>query len=385
MAISLFSKGLSISAASSSTSAPLVCKLQKSLYGLRQASRQWYVKLSHALCSRGYSYSFNDYSLFVKGSPRSFTALAVYIDDIILTGNDANEISALKQFLHAQFKIKDLGQLRYFLGIEISYFPSGLLLNRKKFVSDLFSEYKYEDVSPVACPLELYEKLSADSGEVLDKPESFRSLVGKLLFLTHTRPDICFAVQHLSEFLKCPRVPHMSDALHILRYLKGTLDIGFFYSNDSDLTVSAYRDSDCSACVDTRRSVTGFCSLLGESLIGWKSKKQPVVSLSSAEAEYRAISKVVAELTWMVRLLSDLHVPVSLPIFVFCDNQVAIHIAKNPVIHKCTKHIEVDFHFIRSKLGEGLIHLDHVSTFKQLADILTKPLPSRVIINSFPS
>nr|XP_016492446.1 PREDICTED: uncharacterized mitochondrial protein AtMg00810-like [Nicotiana tabacum] len=258
--------GLSLSAASSSTSAPL-----------------------------GYSHSFTDYSLFVKGSPGSFTALVVYVDDIILTGDNATEISALKQFLHTQFKIKDLGQLYYFWGIEISYFPSGLLLNQKKFVSDLLSEYKCEDVSPVACPLELHEKLSADSGEVLDKPEFFRSLVGKLLFLTHTRPDICFDVQHLSQFLKCPRVPHMFVALHILRYLKYTLDIGLFYSNDSDLTVSAY----------------------GESLIGWKSKKQPVVSLSSTEAEYRAISKVIGELTWMVRLLSDLHVPVSLPISVF--------------------------------------------------------------------
>ncbi|XP_019223351.1 PREDICTED: uncharacterized protein LOC109205130 [Nicotiana attenuata] len=275
--------------------------------------------------------------LVEEGSPGSFTTLDVYVDDIILTGDDATEISDLKQFLHAQFKIKDLG----------------LLLNKKKSVSDLLSEYKCEIVSLVACPLELHEKVSADSGEILDKPESFWSLVVKLLFLTHTRPDICFVVQHLSQFLKCPRVPHMSAALHILRYFKGTLDIGLFYSN-----------SDWAACVDTRRSITGFCNFLGESLIGWKSKKQPVVSLSSTKAEYRAISKVVAELTWMVRLLSDLHVPVSLLISVFCDNQAAIHIAKNPVFHERTKHIEVDCHFILSKLGEGLIQLGHVSTSK---------------------
>ncbi|XP_019242470.1 PREDICTED: uncharacterized protein LOC109222582, partial [Nicotiana attenuata] len=219
--------GLSVTTASSSSSPPLVCRLQKSLYVLRQASRQWYAKLSQALYSRGYAHSLNDYSLFIKGS-------------------------------------------------------SG---NMKKFISDILKEFDCLEVASVVCPLDLNSKLKA--GDLLTQPERYRSLVGKLLFLTHTRPDICFRVQHLSQFLQSPRVPHMAAALHMLRYLKGIFDLGLYYSNSSDFTVSAYSDSDWAACPDTRRSVTGFCVFLGDSLISWKSKKQPVVSLSSAEAEYK--------------------------------------------------------------------------------------------------
>ncbi|XP_059294797.1 uncharacterized mitochondrial protein AtMg00810-like [Lycium ferocissimum] len=222
--------------------------------------------------------------------------LAVYVDDIILTGNDSSEISALKQFLDAQFRIKDLGLLNYFLGIEILYHSSGVLLHQKKFVYDLITEFGCTDVSSVVSPLELCVKLQSDSGDILPTPESYRSLIGKLNFLTHTRPDLCFAVQHLSQFLKTPRVPHMSAALHVLRYLKGTHDMEVFLTNSPDFSLQAYCDSDWASCPESRRSVSGFCVSLGGSFISWKSKKQAVVSLSSAEAEYRAMSKVVAEL-----------------------------------------------------------------------------------------
>ncbi|XP_019262146.1 PREDICTED: uncharacterized protein LOC109239984 [Nicotiana attenuata] len=192
--------------------------------------------------------------------------------------------------------------------------------------TDLLHEYNCSDVSSVVSPLELNNKLHADVGDVLPTPEKYRSLIGKLL------------------------LPHMSAALHLLRYLKRTADIGLFYSDPSDLSVHAYSDGDWVAYPDTRKSISDYCIFIGDSLIGWKSKKQPVVSLSSAEAEYRAMSKVVAELT-------------------------SIHIAKNPVFHERTKHIEVDCHFIRNKLLEGLIQLQHVPTDQQLDDVFTKPLP----------
>ncbi|XP_015087155.1 uncharacterized protein LOC107030371 [Solanum pennellii] len=340
----------------SSTSAPLVCKLLKSLYGLRQASRQWYAKLSQALQSRGSTHSFNDYSLFTKGSGDSLVVLAVYVDDIVLTGPNSVEISALKQFLHHQFKIKDLGLLNCFLGIEVLYTPSGVLLHQ-----------------PV-CPLELHEKLQAGIGDSLPNPEVYRCLIRKLNFLNHTRPDLSFAIQHLSQFMHSPCVPHMKAALHILIYLKGTSDFGLFLNNSQDLALKVFCDSDWGACPDIRRSVTGFCFLLGGSLISWKSKKQPVVSLSSAEAEYRALSKAVAEVSWLTRLLGDFSLPDLSHVPIFCDNQAAIHIAKNPVFHERTKHIELDCHFVRDKLVAGLVSLHHTSTASQLADILTKSL-----------
>ncbi|XP_019244384.1 PREDICTED: uncharacterized protein LOC109224252 [Nicotiana attenuata] len=300
------------------------------------AFRQWYAKISHALCSRGNFHSLNDYSLFIRRSGGSTVLLAVYVDDIILTGDDLEEISALKLFLDNQFKIKDLGVLNYFLGIEVAYLPSGILLHQRTFIRDLLHDCNCDMLSHVTCPMDLNSKLKAAMGDPLPSPDTYRSLVGKLNFLTHTRPDLCFAVQHLSQFMQAPCTSHMKVALHLLRYLKG------------------------------------------DSLIGWKAKKQPVVSLSSAEAEYRALSKVVAELTWVVRLLSDFGVAVSYVVPVFSDNQAAIHIAKNPVFHEQTKHIELDCHLVRNKLGDGLISLHHVPTTSQLADIFTKPLTGAI-------
>ncbi|XP_019253864.1 PREDICTED: uncharacterized protein LOC109232553 [Nicotiana attenuata] len=366
--------GLSVSP-SSSTSPPLVCKLLKSLYGLRQDSRQWYAKLSQTLCSRGYSHSLNDYSLFTRGSGSSLVIFAVYVDDIILTGTDLSEISSLKGFLHEQFRIKDLGSLNYFLGIEVLYCDSGVLLHQKKFTHDLLESFDSSASSVVVCPLTINEKLKASVGDLLPKPEEYRCLVGKLNFLTHTRPDISFAVQHLSQFLQSPRIPHMQAALYLLRYLKGTSDFGLFFSHSPDLGLRVYCDSDWASCADSRRSVTGFCVFLGDCLVSWKSKKQPVVSLSSAEAEYRAMSKAAAEVTWLSRLLSDFGLSSSARVSLFCDNQAALHIARNPVFPERTKHIELDCHFIRGKIGDGLISLAHVSSAAQVADILTKALP----------
>ncbi|XP_019225022.1 PREDICTED: uncharacterized protein LOC109206638 [Nicotiana attenuata] len=311
--------GLTVSP-SSSTSPPLVCKLLKSLYGLRQASRQWYAKLSQALCSRGYSHSLNDYSLFTRSSGSSLVILAVYVDDIILTGTDLSEISSLKGFLHEQFRIKDLGSLNYFLGIEVLYCDSGVLLHQKKFTHDLLESFDSSASSAVVCPLTINEKLKASVGDLLPKPEEYRCLVGKLNFLTHTRPDISFAVQHLSQFLQSPRIPHMQAALHLLRYLKGTSDFSLFFSHSPDLGLRVYCNSDWASCADSRRSVTGFCVFLGDCL-------------------------------------------------------AALHIARNPVFHERTKHIGLDCHFIRGKIGDGLISLAHVSTAAQVADILTKALP----------
>nr|XP_016442732.1 PREDICTED: uncharacterized mitochondrial protein AtMg00810-like [Nicotiana tabacum] len=330
---------------SCSSSAPLVCKLLKSLCGLRQASRQWYAKLSQAPCSRGYSHSLNDYSLFTRGSGSSLVILVVYVDDMILTMTDLPEISSLKAFLHEQFKIKDLGSLNYFLGIEVLYSDSRVLLHQKKFVHELLDSFASSASSAVIYPLALNEKLKAYVGDPLPKPEEYRCLVGKLNFLIYIRPDISFAVQHLSQFLQA--------ALHLTRYLKGTSDFVLFFSNSSDLSLKVYWDSDWTSCVDSRRSVAGFCVFLGDYLVSWKSKKRHVVSLSSAEAEYMAMSKAATKVTWLSRLMADFGISSSSPIPLYCDNEEALHIARNPFFHEGTKHVELDCHFIRGKIGDG--------------------------------
>ncbi|XP_019264914.1 PREDICTED: uncharacterized protein LOC109242520 [Nicotiana attenuata] len=276
--------------------------------------------------------------------------LAVYVDDIILTGNDVSEIYALKSYLDEQFKIKDLGILYYVLGIEVSPTPAGLLLNQRKFILDLLAEYKCYEVSPVVSPLDLTLKLQAADGDLLPNPELYWSLIGKFNFLTHSRLDLSFAVQHLR-----------------------TSDYGILFNKSSDFALHGYLDSDWATCPYSRKSVTGFFVFFGGSLVSWKSKKQSVVSLSSAEAEYRALSKLVAELTWLTRLLENLGVVGVTPVSVFCDNQSAQHIACNPVFHERTKHIWVDCHFVRGKLSEGLIAL---SLFVLLSQFLC-PFPKQ--------
>ncbi|XP_022042124.1 uncharacterized mitochondrial protein AtMg00810-like [Helianthus annuus] len=306
----------------------------------------------------------------------SIVHVAVYVDDILLTGNNEEEMVALKSFLHSTFKIKDLGSLNYFLGIGVLKVPHGTIMTQRKFAQDLLQEFQDFDASVTICPLPANLQLSHDTGPLYHDPLQHRRLVGKLNYLTHTRPDLAFAVQFLSQFMKEPRLPHWEAALHTLHYVKGTSSQGLFFNDSQDFKLEAYCDSDWAACLNTRKSVTGYFILLGGSLISWKSKKQATVSLSSAEAEYRSMRRVTAELTWLTRLLHEFSIPSILPIPLKCDSQAAIHIAKNPVYHERTRHIELDCYFFREKLQDGLIHLSHIASQDQPADLFTKSLPS---------
>nr|XP_016462998.1 PREDICTED: uncharacterized mitochondrial protein AtMg00810-like [Nicotiana tabacum] len=205
------------------------------------------------------------------------------------------------------FKIKDLGHVHYFLGLEVSATPEGFLICQQKFTSDLLAEFNCHHFTPVVTPLDPLVKLCTDMGAPFFDPSTYRRLVGKLNVLQHTWTDIAFSVQHLSQFLQHPQA----------------------------------------ACARSRKSVIGYYVTLGGSPISWKSKKQPTISISSAELEYRALKKVVAEVSWLVKLLGDMGFVLSSPIPIFCDSQTACHIAKNPLFHDRAKHIEIDCHYVR--------------------------------------
>lgn len=256
------------------TTGNLACNLRKSLYGLKRASRHWYDKLTESLKSRGFKHSDSDYSLFYKKQGNSVVFVAVYVDDVILTSTNLEEITELKVFLHNKFRIKDLGKLHYFLGLEMLYKDDGVIICQRKFTMDLIREFDCLTYSPVGSPLDPTVKLSKDEGTLLPDPGYYRKLVGKLNFLTNTRLDIAYTVKHLSQFMQTPREPHLKAFVHVLRYLKKDPTLDIFMSNDPRHTVSSYCDSDWAACPDSRKSVSGYIVLLGDSPVSWKSKNK---------------------------------------------------------------------------------------------------------------
>ncbi|KAK2451623.1 putative mitochondrial protein [Trifolium repens] len=332
-----------------------VCKLQKSLYGLKQASRKWNERLTSLLLREGYEQSTADYSLFTLTKDANFTALLVYVDDIILAGNDLMEFQRIKHILDSNFKIKDLGVLKYFLGLEIAHSKLGITISQRKYCLDLLKESGLLGSKPAITPLDPSAKLHQDKSKPYEDVSSYRRLIGKLLYLTNTRPDISFATQQLSQFMQKPTMSHYKAACRVVRYLKMNPGRGLFFPSDSDMQVLGYSDADWAGCLDTRRSTSGFCFFIGNSLVSWKAKKQVTISRSSSEAEYRALSSATCELIWILFLLRDLKITChKLPVL-YCDSQSALHIASNPVFHERTKHLEIDCHLVREKLQQGLL------------------------------
>ncbi|XP_058111131.1 uncharacterized protein LOC131254143 [Magnolia sinica] len=305
---------------------------------------------------------------------KGLTVVSVYVDDIIVTSDDSTTISDIKSHLVSTFEVKDLGSLYYFLSIEIARSCSGISLYQRKYTLDLLNETGMLGCKPVATPLEINHQLTSLLGESLSDPGPYQRLIGRLIYLTITRPDISHAVSVLSQFMHSPRAAHFDAAYHVLRYLKGSPGKGLLYSRHGHLSIFAFSDADWAGAKDDRKSTTGYCSFVGSNLVTWKSKKQPVVARSSAEAEYRAMAHTTYELLWLKKFLTELGFSPSSPMPMMCDNQAAIHISTNPVFHERTKHIEVDCHFIREKIKSHEIITPHVRTGDQLADIFTKPL-----------
>ncbi|XP_060669987.1 retrovirus-related Pol polyprotein from transposon RE1 isoform X4 [Ziziphus jujuba] len=283
-----------------------VCRLRRSLYGLKQAPRAWFQKFSNFLRTLDFKQSYNDPSMFLHHSAADITILLVYVDDIIITGTDPGGIKELQASLHSSFHMKDLGILTYFLGLEVHHSDRGIFVNQHKYTHDLIALAGLENSTPVDTPLEVNVKYSQTDGDLLPDPTIYRRLVGSLIYLTITRPDISYAVNLMSQFMRQPRHLHLAAVKRIIRYLIGTPSRGIFYKAHSSLILQAYSDADWAGCPDTRRSTTGWCMYLGDALISWKCQKQRKLSKSSIESEYRAMSSACSEIVWLRRLLSEL-------------------------------------------------------------------------------
>ena len=355
----------------------LVCKLKKSIYGLKQSPRCWSKAFTEFMMEIGFKQSTSDPCVFVR-SRKELEILAVYVDDLILITESTESMNELKVALKERYKMKDMGELSYILGISViqDKKKNRVILHQKHYIEAILKKYGMDNANPVATPADANVKLIKSDG--VSKPvdqQAYQSMVGSLLYAAMaTRPDIAQAVSAVSKFNANPDAAHLTAVKRILRYLKGTVNFALKYEQSDSGALIGFSDADWAGDQDDRRSTTGNVFLLNGGAVSWLSKKQATVALSTAEAEYIALSQAAQEGIWLKRLLSDLGVE-AMSTLILEDNQGAIAIAKNPVNHSRTKHIDIRYHYIRECVQNGQIELQYCPTNDMKADIFTKPLP----------
>ncbi|GJS57519.1 retrovirus-related pol polyprotein from transposon TNT 1-94 [Tanacetum coccineum] len=324
-----------------------VYKLKKALYGLKQAPRAWYDMLSSFLISQQFSKSAVDLTLFTRHAGNDILLVQIYVDDIIFASTNTVMSDEFANQMTNKFKMSMMGQMSFFLGLQISQSPRGIFINQSK--------YAFEIGKPVDATL-------------------YRGMIGSLMYLTASRLDLNYDVCLCARYQAKPTEKHLQAVKRIFRYLNGTINMGLWYTKDTDMSLTAYADADHAGCQDTRRSTSGSAQFLGDKLVSWSSKKQKSTAISSTEAEYIALSGCCSQILWMRSQLTDYGFKFN-KIPLYCDNKSAIALYCNNVQHSRAKHIDIRYHFIKEQVENGIVELYFVRTEYQLAEIFTKPLP----------
>ena len=353
----------------------LVYKLNKSLYGLKQSGRNWNNMLHTYLLENNFVQNAVDHCICTMKNENEMVIILVWVDDLIIAATNDELLSKIKQMLNDKFHMKDLGTLSYFLGISFEQGEGYVKMNQTKYLLKILEKFEMSNCKPRSTPCE--QKLECNGDEQIDSTK-YREVVGSLIYaMTCTRPDICWIVTKLSQYLSKPQKEHWVAAKHVLRYLKGTVNYDLCYRKcEGDLSLVGYSDADWASSTEDRRSTTGYCFSLIETgpLVSWKSRKQPVVALSSCESEYIALSAAVQEGLYLTQLINDIKVGINQnSILIFEDNQGTIALSKNPVNRSRAKHIDIKYHFIRDEVNKGKVVLEYCPTGEMVADVMTKP------------
>lgn len=348
-----------------------VCLLKKGLYGLKQAPRAWNKKLHDVLTEMKFKRSDNEPCVYI----RKMIIIAVYVDDILIFYNNEKEKDSVKNELKRKFEMKDLGKIDSFLGMKINRLEEEISVDQSDYIDAVLKKFGMSDCKPVKTPLPTGLKLDKPSEDhVPSKEIPYQSLIGSVMYLAVcTRPDISYAVSYLSQFNSCYTSEHWAAAKRLLRYLKGTINYKLRFVKTRK-SLNGYVDADHAGDHSDRKSFTGFVYIYGGAPVSWESKKQRTVALSSAEAEYVAMSEACREAVFLKTLLREISGK-DATVMLFSDSQSAIQMAQNPVHHQRTKHIDVRCHFIREKLNNKVVSLEYLQTELMTADIFTKALP----------
>ena len=350
-----------------------VFKLKKSLYGLKQAPRAWYERLSNFLLENEFTRGKVDTTLFCKTVKSDILVCQIYVDDIIFGSTNPSLGRKFAKCMQAEFEMSLMGELKFFLGIQINQTPEGTYIHQSKYIRDLLKKFDLSECKPSKIPMHPTCILEREEVSKSVEQKVYRGMIGSLLYLTASRPDILFSVCICARFQSDPRESHLTAVKRIFKYLKGTTNLGLFYRKSSDYSLVGYCDADFAGDRVERKSTSGSCQFLGENLISWSSKRQSTIALSTAEAEYIAAAGCSTQMLWMKSQLEDFQIFES-NIPILCDNTSAICLSKNPILHSRAKHIEIKHHFIRDYIQKGILNLKFIDTDHQWADIFTKPL-----------
>ncbi|KXJ83029.1 hypothetical protein RP20_CCG009471 [Aedes albopictus] len=362
----------------------LVCRLKRSLYGLKQASRQWNECFNEFVKRLGFERSVNDPCLYIRGTGKDQVVLVLYVDDVLIVSPSEKLIYTVKACLAKKFEMTDVGEVRNFLGMKIDRNKEKkiMCISQRRYLESLLSRFQMEDCSPISTPMENRLKLpKGEESKRTSKP--YRELVGCIMYASLTsRPDLAATANYFSQFQACPTDEHWVHLRRVLRYVKGTLDLGLIYRGDADETLLAvYTDADWANDIVDRRSVSGAVFKVFGASVCWFARKQPTVSLSSTEAELVALCGAACHSQWLVRVLCDLGWSSKEPVRFYEDNQSTIKIVSNPKDSGRLKHIDVKHFYVRELLEGGCIQIDYIPSKMQQADIFTKSLPAPAFRN----
>ncbi|GJR88940.1 retrovirus-related pol polyprotein from transposon TNT 1-94 [Tanacetum coccineum] len=350
-----------------------VYRLKKALFDLKQAPKSWYDRLKAFLIKHNYSMGMVDNTLFTKKKDSNLIIVQIYVDDIIF-GSTCQEIcDDLVKIMHDELEMSMMGELNFFLGLQIKQLDDRIFFNQSKYIKEMLKKFGLEDSKPIKTHMSTETKLTRDEeGESVDNTK-YRGMIGSLLYLTASRPDIMFSVCLCARFQEDPKTSHLEAVKRIFRYIKGTTHLGLWYPKGSGIETIVYADSDHAGDYVDRKSTSGVCTFMRCCLTSWFLKKQTALAISTTKAEYVSAGKACQQALWMKQALIDYGVRLD-DIPIMCDNKGAIDLSKNPVQHSRTKHIEIRHHFLRDNVQKGNISIEKVSSEDNIADILTKPL-----------